>query len=70
MVSPTRPTQMIILPIKPGATIEDPASQDGEVWTASLHVLENSPGFRRLYWGRHIEEPEKTQIHIGTCTAW
>ena len=69
MASPTRPTQMIILPVKSEATIEGPISKDCEIWTAGLHVLENSPGFRRLYWGRHVEEPEKTQIHVGACES-
>lgn len=65
----TRPTQMIILPVKPDASIEDTNSKDGGIWSAALGLLERAPGFRRLYWGRHIEEEEKTQIHVGTLSA-
>jgi hypothetical protein len=69
MAGPTRPTQMIILPINSNATIEDSGSGDGKVWTTGLQTLENAPGFRRLYWGRHVEERGKTQVHIGMfCT--
>ena len=61
----TRPTQMIILPIKHDATIEESESDEGRVWTAALQFLQQQSGFRRLYWGRHLEEPGKTQIHVG-----
>lgn len=61
----TLPTQMIIFPIKAGATIENASSKDGQIWAQVLDILETWNGFRRLYWGRHVEEQEKTQIHIG-----
>jgi hypothetical protein len=65
MTSVLQPTQMIILSVKADAAIEEPSSKAGEIWDAALHILEQSPDFRRLYWGRHVEEPEKIQIHIG-----
>lgn len=65
MATLTRPTQMIILPVRPDATIKDTNSKDSQIWTAALDILEKHPGFRRVYWGRHLEEPEKTQIHVG-----
>jgi hypothetical protein len=63
----SRPTQMIILPIKSDGDIEDKFSKEGRIWAVALNILEKSPGFRRLYWGRHVEEPGKTQIHVGMC---
>lgn len=64
--TPALPTQMVILPIKATANIEDPSTNEGRVWAQVLDILENWQGFRRLYWGRHVEEPGKTQVHIGT----
>lgn len=66
MTTPAAPTQMIILPIKATASIENPSTREGQIWTQTLDMLEQWPGFRRLYWGRHVEEPDKTQVHIGT----
>jgi heme-degrading monooxygenase HmoA len=65
MAAPLQPTQMIILALEANAAVEEQASEAGQVWAAALRILEQSPGFRRLYWGRHVEEPEKIQIHIG-----
>lgn len=59
---------MIILPVKATAKIEDTSSHEGQIWSQALDVLESWQGFRRLYWGRHVEEPGKTQVHIGTYT--
>jgi hypothetical protein len=65
MVISAAPTQMIILPIKATVNIEDPLTKEGRTWTQALDILESWPGFRRLYWGKHVEEPGKTQVHIG-----
>lgn len=61
---PAAPTQMIILPVRQDATIEDSNSQDGAIWSSFLSLLERAAGTRRVYWGRHVEEPEKTQVHV------
>lgn len=68
-MAPAFPTQMIILPIRATANIEDPSTKDGQIWSQVLDILEQWNGFRRLYWGRHVEESEKTQVHIGTHFA-
>ena len=59
------PTQMIILPIKAEANIENSGTKEGQIWAQALDIFENWNGFRRLYWGRHVEETGKTQVHIG-----
>ncbi|RJE20683.1 hypothetical protein PHISCL_06982 [Aspergillus sclerotialis] len=64
MTTTAFPTQMIILPIKATASIENPSTKEGQIWSQILDILENWKGFRRLYWGRHVEEPGKTQVHI------
>ncbi|KAG2417319.1 hypothetical protein HFD88_008538 [Aspergillus terreus] len=63
-MSSSLPTQMIIFPVKPDATIENPSTKDGQIWSQVLDILEGWNGFRRLYWGRRVEEREKTHIHI------
>ena len=66
MTTPAVPTQMILLPIKATATIENVSTPDGQLWTQILDTLEAWPGFQRLYWGRHVEEADVTELHVGT----
>jgi len=49
-----------------------PSSEDlggngdaGRLWNKAQDMIERSPGFQRLYWGRRLEEPENVQLHIG-----
>jgi hypothetical protein len=65
MTFPAVPTQMIVLPIKEGLKIEDASTKEGQLWSQILDVLEHWSGFRRLYWGRHVEEPSQVHLHIG-----
>ncbi|KAL2822868.1 hypothetical protein BJX63DRAFT_644 [Aspergillus granulosus] len=58
------PTQIITLSLKESITIETPSSPDGKLWGRALDLLESSTGFRKLYWGRHVEEPGKVQVHV------
>lgn len=65
MVYAAVPTQMIILPIKEDAQIDAPSIKQGQLWLQILSVLEHWPGYRRLYWGRHVEEQGQVHLHIG-----
>jgi hypothetical protein len=65
MVYAAVPTEMNILPIKEDAQIDAPLDEAGPALVADLSVLEHGPGFRRLYWGRHVEEPGQLHLHIG-----
>lgn len=65
MASAANPTQMIILSIREEVQIDEPSTPAGEVWSEILGALENWAGFRRLYWGRHVEEPGQVHLHIG-----
>ncbi|KAJ5689344.1 hypothetical protein N7462_003736 [Penicillium macrosclerotiorum] len=58
------PTQMIILPLKEQLQIEVPSTREGQVWSQILGIFEHWAGFRRLYWGRHVEEPDQVHLHI------
>jgi hypothetical protein len=59
------PTQIITFTFKESTTIEDPKSPDGKLWSRALDILESSIGFRKLSWGRHVEEAGKVQVHVG-----
>lgn len=58
------PTQMIILPIQGAAQIDNLSTNEGQTWSQILDILESWAGFRRLYWGRHVEEGH-VHLHIG-----
>ena len=59
------PTQMLILSIPTSLSIEDPASPAGKIWNEILDIVRTSEGYKRLYWGRHVEKAENVQLHIG-----
>lgn len=58
-------TEIIYLNIDPEKNLGDRSTEAGQRWAASLDLIETVDGFRRLYWGRRLEEPEKVQLHIG-----
>ena len=60
------PTQMLILSIPTSLSIVDPTSPAGKTWNEILDIVRKSQGFKRLYWGRHVEKTENVQLHIGT----
>jgi hypothetical protein len=62
---PAIPTQMTILPIDRKFEIDDTKSESGQLWASVVAIFKQSPGFHRLYWGRHVEEPNKVQLHIA-----
>lgn len=66
--SAAAPTQMIIFPIKATASIEDISTPDGQIWAGALDILEGSTGFQRMYWGRHVEDKGRTQLHVGSLS--
>jgi hypothetical protein len=59
------PTQMLILSIPTSLPIEDPTSPAGKTWNEILDIVRKSEGYKRLYWGRHVEKLENVQLHIG-----
>jgi len=58
-------TQIIYLSIPADKTLNDAQSYCGGLWTTALDLIESSEGFRRLYWGRCLEQPEDVQLHVG-----
>jgi hypothetical protein len=61
---PAVPTQMIILPIDKSFDTNDTKLDSRQHWASVIAIFKQSPGFQRLYWGRHVEEPNKVQLHI------
>ncbi|KAI1340180.1 hypothetical protein F5Y15DRAFT_379881 [Xylariaceae sp. FL0016] len=56
-------TQIIYLVIPPSEDLGGNA-EAGNAWSKAQDLIERSPGFLRLYWGRRLEEPENVQLHI------
>ncbi|CZR54090.1 uncharacterized protein PAC_03973 [Phialocephala subalpina] len=57
------PTQMIIVSISTIHNLNG-ISQAGQTWKAILDLIRRTPGFKRLYWGRQVEDPERVQLHV------
>lgn len=58
-------TQIIYLNIPPDQQLDQRNTRAGDEWDKALNIVTESPGFKKLYWGRRLEEPEKVQLHIG-----
>ncbi|MCJ1250029.1 hypothetical protein MMC30_007255 [Trapelia coarctata] len=59
-------TERAILPLAPGADIEDPSSLAGIVFKNLLTVVAAQPGFLGGYWGHRIGTPGDAE-HICMC---
>lgn len=60
-------TQILYVDVDPAHILEDADTPAGKLWVDLLDLLQDTPGFRRLYWGQRLEEPEKVQVHVGKC---
>lgn len=58
-------TQIIYLSISPDQQLDHSSTHAGGQWAKALDIVTECPGFKKLYWGRRLEEPEKVQLHIG-----
>jgi hypothetical protein len=63
------PTQMIVIQVPLDIDLKDTTSESGKVWERVLELLRQQPGYRRLYWGRRVEDPEDVQIHVGNASS-
>ncbi|KAL9131655.1 MAG: hypothetical protein Q9217_000466 [Psora testacea] len=57
-------TELATIPLQSGATIEDPDSPAGKIWTATLDTVSQQPGYQRAYYGREIENPALLQLFV------
>jgi len=62
-------TQILYIDVNPAHNLEDADTSAGKVWVELLDLIQDAPGFRRLYWGQRLEEPEKVQIHVSKCVG-
>lgn len=63
-------TQILYLRIHIDKDLNDTSNEVGRLWAKAIDIAEAQPGFRRAYWGRSPEEPEKVQLHIGESPTW
>ncbi|KAL4763346.1 uncharacterized protein BDW70DRAFT_165976 [Aspergillus foveolatus] len=62
--TPTQPTQILTLPIRASATIENTTTSDGKTWRKALDILRDWEGFRATYWGRRVEEEDCELVEV------
>ena len=62
-------TEIAILPLFAGATIEEPDSPPGKVWQSTLDTVSAQDGFQRAYYGREVENQSVVQLLIGEARA-
>lgn len=60
-------TEIAAMTLKAGATIEDPSSSAAQVFQHMLKTISQQEGFRRVFWGRPIENESEVQLLIGKC---
>lgn len=58
-------TEIAIMPLKAGATIEDPSSHAGQIFHSMLTNVSQQEGYQRAFWGRRIENESEVQILVG-----
>ena len=61
---PGSDVQIIYLTISKDKDLTDSSSEHGRCWSQALDIVEQSAGFKALHWGRSVEYPTKTQLHI------
>lgn len=57
--------EVALLPLLPGADIEDPNSSAGQIWQASLDTIAAQPGYKGAFWGRQIENNSMLELLVG-----
>ncbi|KAL4989568.1 hypothetical protein BDW68DRAFT_175892 [Aspergillus falconensis] len=62
--TPTQPTQILTLTIRPSAIIEDSTTPDGKIWGEALDIIQDWEGFRAVYWGRRVEEDDCEKVEV------
>lgn len=62
MASPA--TEVAILPLSPGATIEDASSSAGKTWKSIVDTLLAQEGCQHVYWGRQVEARNTVDLFI------
>lgn len=56
-------TEIAYLPIKKEYDIE--SGEIKNIWDATLKTIASQKGFKRLSWGKQIENPSIAQLAIG-----
>ncbi|KAF1814303.1 hypothetical protein P152DRAFT_472078 [Eremomyces bilateralis CBS 781.70] len=65
LAKPTsRCTQMILLKVPVQHNLREKTQGTGAIWWKALAVLQKSPGFVRVYFGRRVEIPDSVHLHV------
>jgi hypothetical protein len=58
-------TEVSILRIQKGATIEDVSTEQGKAWRDSLNTVASQAGYQRSYWTFQLDNPTTVWWLIG-----
>ena len=62
-------TEIALIPLQIGATIEDADSPAGQIWKSTLDTVKAQEGFQRCYYGREVEATNKLHFFVGKTAA-
>lgn len=63
-------TQMILLKnVSVQYDLRDKKRGMGRVWWRAIKILQQSPGFVRVYFGRRVEIPDTVHLHVGKISS-
>ncbi|KAI9701936.1 MAG: hypothetical protein M1836_001280 [Candelina mexicana] len=57
-------SEIAILSLVTNAPVEDPSSDAGKVWQATLDTIMAQDGVQRAYWGRQVESPDTLELVV------
>ena len=61
-------TELATIPLKAGASIEDPDTPAGKIWAEMLETASQQEGYQRAYYGRELEDPHLVQLLVDWDT--
>ncbi|KAF2088561.1 hypothetical protein K490DRAFT_39840 [Saccharata proteae CBS 121410] len=57
-------TEVALLPLPAGSTVDDPSTDAGQVWQDSLNTVMGVDGAERAYWSREVENPTMLRLFV------
>lgn len=60
-------TEIAYVPIKKDYDVE--SGEGKSIWEASLKTIASQKGFKRLSWGKQVENPSVAQMAIGELSS-
>lgn len=63
-------TEIVRIPLQPGASIEDVNSPAGKIMSEILATLAQQEHYQRAYLGRQVENSSIVQLYIGMVATY